>query len=111
MVRWLVLIAVVFSGASLMASEAGAFCLENNADARLLFAAKPERSESPEWTFFGWLKPGQKSCGKPDSGTAPVEVFVFVDEDALEGCDARVAPTGTLKLKSFAEFDNCAWAE
>ena len=38
-----------------------------------------------------------------------MEVFVFADEDSIEGCDDEIAADGTLRLKTFEEFDNCVW--
>ena len=111
MMRHFALAVLLFSGLTAATSSVGAFCIENNADERLLFMAKPRDHAGEGWPFRQWLKPGGKTCGKPDSGITPVEVFVFVDEEALEGCDRLVAPVGVLRLKSFIEFDRCAWSE
>ncbi len=101
----------LYATLALWSSGASAFCIENHADAKLLFAARPENSASSDWSFFKWIKPGDKHCGRPQKGRSLVEVFVFVDEEALEGCDTHTSPTGTLRLQSFSPFDNCAWSE
>lgn len=101
----LVAIAFVFAGAS----SAQALCIENAADTRLLFTARVKGEAEKGLIFRQWIEGGARVCRKGASSTAVWEVFVFADEDSIEGCDDEVAGDQTLQLRTFAEFDNCIW--
>ena len=96
---------------SLPATRANAFCIENKAGQELLFIGRLKSDSLNKIFFKRLIKPGKPVCEKPDKGNARIEVFVFVDEDALEGCSAEVTATKTLILKSFHEFDNCGCSD
>ncbi len=96
---------------SLMAwpTPAAAFCVINLSDQKVFTTAWPKRSSGGPPPFKQWLGVGDTACGNPDEQDSIVAVFVFADEDAVEGCDAEVRGDRTLKLISFVEFDNCVW--
>ena len=104
---------LLIASALLMAypSGADAFCVVNATEERLLFAAWPHGGGQQDALLRRWLDPGAKACAKPDTGSALVDVFVFAGEDAIEGCDDEIAAAGTLTLKTFEEFDRCAWSK
>lgn len=91
------------------AKPALAFCVENGTDTRLLFTARLKGNAEKGLIFTQWVDAGKKACGAPEQGRDILEVFVFADEDSVEGCDDEIAAAGALHLSRFEEFDNCAW--
>ncbi len=90
-------------------TPAAAFCVINLSDQKVFTTAWPKRSSGGPPPFKQWLGVGDTACGEPDEQDSIAAVFVFADEDAVEGCDAEVRGDRTLKLISFVEFDNCVW--
>jgi len=93
----------------LAARPAGAYCMANESDTRVFVRAEPADSASEVAPVLRWVEPGNRFCSKPDGSGGRVSVFVFADEDAIEGCDAEMRSDGELRLTSFEEFDRCAW--
>lgn len=91
------------------ASPAGAFCVENASKSRVFVRAEPTATSDGKMSFISWMDPGAKRCAKPNAAGHRVAVFVFADDEAIEGCDAEVAGDQTLRLTSFEEFDRCEW--
>ncbi|MGI9384182.1 MAG: hypothetical protein ACR2PO_13590 [Methyloligellaceae bacterium] len=106
-------LALLAGAALLLASlpAARAFCVVNATEERLLFAAWLHDRVDQEIVLRKWVEAGARACAKPDTGTGIVDVFVFSDEDAIEGCDDEIPASGTLTLKAFEEFDRCAWSK
>ncbi len=96
---------------SINVNPANAFCIENRTDERLIFAAEPQGEMISGVSFRKWLDPLEKTCGNPNKGNNIIRIFVFSEEDAIEGCDAVVGAQDTLTLISFVKFDRCDWAE
>lgn len=92
-------------------SPANAFCVVNATEERLLFAVRLHGHIEQDFVLRRWVEAGAKACAKPDAGSGLVDVFVFAGEDSIEGCDDEIPATGTLTLKTFQEFDNCAWSK
>ena len=88
-----------------------AFCVENAADTRLFFTARLKGEADKGLIFRQWVDGGAKACAAPERGPGILEVFVFANEDAVEGCDDEIAAAGTLILRKFEEFDNCFWGK
>ena len=93
----------------LTAHPASAFCLANESDARVFVRAEPADRTGEVGSVSRWLEPGKRFCSRPNGAGKRVSVFVFADEDAIEGCDAEMRADGELRLTSFEEFDRCAW--
>lgn len=91
------------------AAESRAFCIENDTDTRLFFAARVKGEAAKRLIFRQWVEGGARACHANNLKSHQFEVFVFADEDSIEGCDDEVDAGRTLRLKVFAEFDNCAW--
>ena len=90
---------------------ADAFCIQNQTDTRLVFAARIKGKAGGGLIFSQWVKSGMKTCGTLERGTDILEVFVFADPNSVEGCDDEIAAEGTLSLHKFEEFDNCVWGK
>ena len=99
--------AIVFTNVTPVA----AFCVENGTDTRLLFTARIKGEADKGLIFSQWVNSGMRGCGKPERGPDTLEVFVFADEDSVEGCDDEIAAEGVLYLRNFVEFDNCIWGK
>jgi len=104
----LITAAVLAAAAVLLpTAPARAFCIDNRTDQRLFFLARLQGTDI--LPFRRWIDAGTTVCAEPESGQAVIEVFTFVDDAAVEGCDADVAAAATLRLAAFVEFDNCTW--
>ena len=90
---------------------ADAFCIKNQTDTRLLFTARLKGKADNGLIFRRWVDGGASACGTPERGPGTLEVFVFADEDSVEGCDDEIAAEGTIHLSKFEEFDNCIWGK
>jgi hypothetical protein len=93
------------------AKHAAAFCVENGTDMRLLFTARLKGNADRGLIFSQWVEARSNACGTPNHGPDILEVFVFADDDSVEGCDDEIAAAGVLHLSKFEEFDNCIWGK
>ena len=111
MTKMNVIAPAMIAGLALLAgmSPAQAFCVENGTDTRLFFTARLKGEADKGLIFRQWVDSGASACSTPERGPGTLEIFVFADEDSLEGCDDEIAAEGTLRLSKFEEFDNCVW--
>ncbi len=105
----LVTVAMTCLGVSASAAQTHALCIENGTDKRLFFAVRAKGAETKGLLFRQWLDSAARVCPKLSHKSDVWEVFVFSDEDSIEGCDDEVGEGDTLGLHKFEEFDNCVW--
>lgn len=86
---------------------AQAFCVENQNPERIFFVTEPADGTGLRRAF--WLNMGEKICREPNAGSAKVYVYVYADEEDLEGCSRIITGDKTVRLDKMELYDRCAW--
>ena len=98
---------------------ANAYCIKNNTNQKLFFIVDTYLSNSARLlTFKQYIEPkSTKCCDIKDATCNPtkkndtkINFFVFLDENAIEGCNVFADTSSNISLDSYQIFDNCLWS-